>query len=164
MSRDCERSQRAWYRQPYLWLVLSPLLVIIVADLALVVYMGRAGSGVLPGAESRVGKLVTADERAPVEAIEMLRSPAGWRIEVEPGNKTSPASLALDFIHPVLSDRDFSVRLARGPGGGYHGRVPATISLPLNGRLHLRSSDGEWAWLVPYELHNGNLVLQDQAP
>jgi len=164
MSDGPDRSQRAWYRQPYLWLVLSPLLVIIVADLALVVFMGRTGSGVLPGAESRVGRLVTADDGAPVQTIDMVRTPAGWRIEARLENEASPTSLALDFIHPVLSDRDVSVRLAQSPDGGYRGRVPATISLPVTGRLHLRSSDGGWAWLVPYQLRDGNLVLADQAP
>ena len=164
MSANPKQSRAPWYRQPYLWLLLSPLLVIVVADLALVVYMGRAGSGVLPGAENRVGKLLTSGETVPVESFDMSRSPNGWRIDVRLAQEASPEWLGLDFVHPARANRDVGVRLRSSSAGDYRGRIPAAVPVPMRGRLHLRSSDGAWAWLTAYELRDGNLVIKDRAP
>lgn len=51
-----------WYREPYVWLVLSPLMIAVVTGLAMLTLASRIdGSELLPGGSERVGKLVTGE-------------------------------------------------------------------------------------------------------
>lgn len=123
-----------WYREPWAWFVLTPLIVVVIVSLSFVaVAVNKADDTVIDNyyKEGRmINQSLAQDKRA---ANWQIRADIQWqaasnRLDIELISPLipSPEALTLWLDHPFEEDLDLSVTAERVEGNRYRATIPAT--------------------------------------
>ena len=145
---------RPWFRQPLLWLTVSPLVVTVIAGTWLIVTTTQLGGvDALPGEYAKTGKLVALDEAALRRSATLaadargLLDREGQVLRVDLTLPERPGSLAADLIHATLPEQDLSLTL---DWDGESWRVDLPEQVPSRGELHVYPPDRAWRLVAAF--------------
>lgn len=146
---------RVWYREPYLWLVLAPLLVTVAASFVTLGIAIRAGGGeVIPGDYVQAGKLASLDAGVLERSMRMAEGASarlsgdGRVLRVTVPNAAEASALTATVLHPTDPARDLTVLLQR-EGDAFVAGLPADS--PRRGTLQVRDFAGQWRLGASFE-------------
>ncbi len=150
---------KPWYREFWLWFVMTPVIAAVIGGFATLIIAGRPPPLVVDDF-GQIALTVERNQQRDKRAAE-LGLAAELRFDAGPGKDRrtavvrlsgdAPERLRLDLIHPTRDDRDESVMLGRS-GELYAG----VISRPA-GRLYLQIADENGTWRL-----TGNLAPEQQ--
>jgi len=164
-------AQTHWYRSGYVWLVLAPLLVTVVAFLYTMYLLFASGNiDQLPGLGSKLGKIYTDQVSVPIQAslqVKTATASADYRAQLLltlPATVTTANAdrvqlgdqLDLHILHPTLTDRDRELQLRRSLREYV---VQLSAPLPERGTLWLRDPLSDWQQIVPFQMRGDKLLL-----
>ncbi|UZJ44732.1 FixH family protein [Marinimicrobium sp. C6131] len=152
-----------WYRQPWFWFVMSPLIVVVCVSLSFVtVSVFHADDRVVDNYYKQ-GRSINQsfEQEARARALNLKAD-----VEFDPvtgeillnltGNGTLPNVLHLLIGHPVNADQDQRVLLQKVRDGRYRGDLTRALShrryltlLPEHDATQMRSAE----WLLRGEIH-----------
>lgn len=147
---------RAWYREPMVWLMLALPAAAVVAGLSTVAIAVRAsGNDAVPESVRRTAQIQIADLAADRQAAQrrlrafvyVTRDTGAVRVSVT-GNTVTDARLQLRFIHATDGSQDAHATLVR-TGDAWLGRIDAPI---------------DRAWAVVLSAEDDNWRLQGSLP
>lgn len=140
MIPDGNEAHPAWYRQPWMWLVVGLPLTSVVASLFMVYISVKHKDDLVRDDWYKAGRAINQDLHAESRARELglaaslVLDPAGPAVSVSISNgKSLPERLQLLMVHSTLSGEDMTVMLQRGVDGSWRGALPR---LPM-GKRHL---------------------------
>ena len=144
------KTDNPWYREPYVWLMLAPLIAVVIASFAtLGIAIEHGGDSALPGEYRNAGKLIALD--APAHQRSLGIAPlVGGELEAATGRLVIsfddrlglPEALEVMYVHPTLPERDRTASLVRTAGGAYAAELdPIQMS---RGELHVYPADHAW--------------------
>lgn len=147
---------RPWYRQFWLWFVLSPLVVVVIASFVTLFIAGRPPALVVDDYR-QIPLVVERDRARELRAAELGVSAELQFTAAADGSRRvlvdlqgdSPARLRLDLIHPTREEFDQSTVLHR-TGAVYAGLVQP----PLN-RVYVSLHDEADTWRLTGTLPAG---------
>ncbi len=167
-----DTAQTHWYRSGYVWLVLAPLLVTVVAFFYTMHLLFASGNiDQLPGLGSKLGKIYTDQVSVPIQASLQLEQTAtastDYRAQLLltlPATVTTANAdrvqlgdkLDLHILHPTLTDRDRELQLRRSLREYV---VPLSAPLPERGTFWLRDPLSDWQQIVPFQMRGDKLLL-----
>lgn len=136
-----------WYRQPWAWFLLTPLIVIVLVMAVLISIAVRWSDDVVVDNYSREGRMynerLEQDQRA-----RDLNLQAQLEVDPEAGEvwltltgERSPDNLMLLIQHPTEADLDQAIRLSRVGAGRYRG----DLDYPLAHHRYLQLFAGDSA-------------------
>jgi uncharacterized protein len=140
-------SERPWYREPMVWLVIALPLSSIVAGtslLGLAIHVG--GADPVPDEVRRMSQIQVADLGADQRALARGLS-AELAIDAGTGalrlalDGIDDATLTLQFVHPTEAGQDRSLPLVRS-GDAWLGRFDGSLEHPW--QLRLAPADRQW--------------------
>jgi hypothetical protein len=146
-------SKQAWYRQPWLWLALAPMLLTMLAGVRLVFIAAEGADHAVEEDYIKRGKLLIEDthrrdaaRRLGLSATVRLQRVAGL---AEVGLRAAaPLSqpLRLRLVHPTDARRDQLAPLQELAATGAERRYRAQLPQGIDGRwlLYLEAADGSW--------------------
>lgn len=142
-----------WYRQPWLWFILSPLIVVMIAGFSMMYLAISTHDGVVVDNFYKDGLSIHTRSQQDQEAVDrglaakVMTDQQRISLKLSGNLETRPAQLTLLVIFPTQDDHDHSVRLIAS-GDLYTGVLPEN----LIGRrlLQLQPADVEQ---VPWRLH-----------
>lgn len=145
-----EYDEGPWYKQFWLWFMLVPLFILIMASFYLLYMAYTTHDGVVVDNYYRDGKgyVVRQEEDAFARAMG-LRSDVQWsdqRLAVNLSGKLTPLpeELELLIIFPTNDDFDISVTLQHRGLGEYVGQLPEAVSGRRLLQLHPLNAEQEW--------------------
>ncbi|WP_231492149.1 FixH family protein [Microbulbifer sp. HZ11] len=143
MSQKANSSKSApWFREPWFWMVMSPLILVVIVSFVLVSIAVRHGDDVVSDTYYKDSRLyhysAEQDQRAKDLNLAgmILFSPQDQSVSLDLRGELStyPASLVLILSHPVEADLDERIVLEEISTGRYRGQVAA----PLQHRWYLQ--------------------------
>ncbi|MBB3062954.1 FixH family protein [Microbulbifer rhizosphaerae] len=136
-----EHNSKPWYREPWLWLVLSPIILVVVVSTTMVAISVRYADDTVSDTYYKDSRMyhysARQDERARelgLAGMVQFQSGAGKVVLELNGDLEYPQRLLLTLSHPVEADQDRHILLTRETGGRYAG----SIDQPLQHRWYLR--------------------------
>jgi hypothetical protein len=146
---DSDSSNRPWYREPMVWMMIALPMAAVVAGLSTLAIAIRSGStDAVPDVVRRTLQIqdsdIAADRRAIELALrgELLIDPETGAIEARlDGLDRNEPTLSLRLLHAGRASRDLDVRLVQN-GERWLGRVEDTTGQAWN--IELASADGSW--------------------
>ncbi|WP_231757887.1 FixH family protein [Microbulbifer elongatus] len=163
MSQKANSNKTApWFREPWFWMVMSPLILVVIVSFVLVSVAVRHGDDVVSDTYYKDSRLyhysAEQDQRAKAMNLAgmILFSPEDKTVSLDlrgdlPGY---PESLVLVLSHPVEADLDERILLQEISTGRYRGQVAA----PLQHRWYLQVSplgeqESEAQWRLKGEIN-----------
>ena len=130
----------AWYREPWLWFVLAPIILVMITSSITVSIAFRTADDVVVDDYYREGRMLTQDYTADEYASSLglkgqLRFEPG-KLAFQLNNEAFAQDLVLLISHPAKAALDHTVELRRISPGNYH----ASYRKDLTGRWYLRLS------------------------
>ncbi|QHQ38559.1 hypothetical protein GTQ55_05875 [Microbulbifer hydrolyticus] len=129
-----------WYREPWFWMVMSPLILVVVVSMTMVSIAVRHGDDVVSDTYYKDSRMYhySAEQDQRARALNLagmlLFSPQDKTISLDlRGDIEFPEKLLLTLSHPVEADMDEHVVLEQISIGRYRGNVDA----PLQHRWYL---------------------------
>ncbi|WP_299599619.1 FixH family protein [uncultured Microbulbifer sp.] len=129
-----------WYREPWFWVVMAPLVVVVIVSLTMVSIAVRYGDDVVSDTYYKDSRMyhysAEQDERARALGLAgmLLFSPQNKTVTFDlRGDIEYPEQLLLTLSHPVEADLDEHIVLEQISIGRYRGQVEA----PLQHRWYL---------------------------
>jgi hypothetical protein len=157
--------RKPWYRETWLWVVLAPLIVVVLASFATLIIAGRAPPLVVDDF-GRIAMTVEREQQRDLRATalglaaELRFEPAAdaalERVEVRLTGD-APESLQLDLVHPTRDERDASAVLRR-EGTAWRGEIARPA-----GRRYLQLADADGGWRLAGERAAGQGVVELRA-
>ena len=145
---------RPWYRQPWLWFLLTPLIAVFIvgtsyAYLSVVTFDGMVKGDYAKSAKSfnidasRLTQAATLGLTAELHVDEVT---GDLRLTMHAHETLTDDSLLLAVIHPTMEDLDQDLTLALRPDGNYYG----TLSKNIEGKryIHLMDVDENWRMMT----------------
>ncbi|WP_340674192.1 FixH family protein [Microbulbifer salipaludis] len=130
-----------WYREPWFWMVMAPLVLVVIVSFVLVSIAVRYGDDTVSDTYYKDSRLyhysAEQDEQARALGLAgvLLFSPQDSTVSLDlRGNLTYPEKLLLTLSHPVEADLDEHVVLEQVSAGRYRGAVKA----PMQHRWYLQ--------------------------
>lgn len=153
---------KPWYREGWLWFVLSPIIATVIGTMITLVIAGGPPDlvvddyGQIPfTVEQDRGRDQRAALLGLVAEVHFIGTAASGERAVEVRlDGDEPPGLRLELVHPTLADRDERTLLARA-GAVYRG----VVSRPA-GRLYLQLSDEGGSWRMTGEIAPDQDALQ----
>lgn len=153
-----DEAKRPWYRQPWLWFVLSvPIASVILSSIMVTVAVVGKDSLVSDnyykdgmGINQTIEQDQLADELELRPSLELVDN----NIIIElVGNSSHPkfkkqAFLTLKILHPTVSERDQIIKLLPTPSGQFLGEIESSIE----GRRYLDLYAFDESWRIREEL------------
>ena len=143
------KNERAWYREPMVWMLIALPSIVIAASIITIVLAVKSGGGdVYPSMVKRTAQVQVEDLAADRTAIAMKLS-GMFRIDAATGSVRVelagvPAevnTLHLDLIHPAQASADMSADLVRA-GETFVGRIDNAAGKVWS--VELRDAQGNW--------------------
>lgn len=133
MQQDSQ-SPKPWYRQPWAWFLLTPLITIIIVMTAFISVSVKMADDVVVDNYSREGRMynerLEQDWRA--KALHMQADIqfdlATYEVWLNLSGADDPVSLVLLLQHPTSADLDQLVVLKRTATGRYRGDLDASLA------------------------------------
>ncbi len=132
---------RPWYREPWLWLVISPLILVVIVSFTMLSIAMRHGDDMVSDTYYKESRLyhysAEQDQRArELNLAGVLQfSPSDKSVTLDlRGQLDYPEKLLLSLSHPVEADLDEHILLEQVSVGRYRGLVQA----PLQHRWYLQ--------------------------
>ena len=132
---------QVWYREPGVWLLISPLLLVFAVCSVLIYFAVIAPDDRVSDDYYKQGKLINhrfaAEQRAEqmgLEAKVNLDTLSGEVFLTLSGEPLGSDTLRLFFSHPAQAAQDFSLKLSAVRTNVYRGELPAA----LTGRWYVR--------------------------
>lgn len=140
MLVDNEQDSNAWYREPWLWFVLAPLILVVFASIITVSIAFNTADDVVVDNYYREGRMLTQDFTADEYANTLglngkLSFQPGW-VSFTLNNTAFSQDLILLISHPAKAALDRSIKLRRISAGYYKNAYDGD----LVGRWYLRLS------------------------
>lgn len=136
-----EQTAKPWYREPWLWLVLSPIILVVVVCAIMVTIAVRYADDTVSDTYYKDSRMyhysARQDERAHefgLAGMVQFQSTAGKVVLELNGDLEYPERLLLTLNHPVEADLDRHILLTRASASRY----TASIDQPLRHRWYLR--------------------------
>lgn len=129
-----QESVAPWYRQPWLWFLLTPLITIVVVMGAYIAVSVKLADDVVVDNYSREGRMYNErlEQDHQAQALAMQAQVAfdldSYEVWVTLGGQASPESLILLVQHPTEADLDQVVLLKRVSDDRYRGDLDASIA------------------------------------
>jgi len=145
MSSHPQTDNKAWYKHPYLWLVICLPILSIVVSLSFVRTAFVTKVDIVRDDWYRDGRAQAQDmSRDTAAAAANLRAkvsitPQG-QVDVlltHAPNTAVPPKLDLNFFHPIRAAKDHTIRLSRREDGHYQGQLDAELLKPSNYHVEL---------------------------
>lgn len=168
VDRNADTS-RPWYREPWFWLVMSPLVLVVIISFTLVSVAVRHGDDVVSDTYYKESRLyhysAEQDQRAKELNLAgvLLFSPEEKIVTLDlRGQLEYPDKLLLSLSHPVEADLDEHILLEQLSIGRYRGEVQASLQhrwyLQLTPQLdpeELRNAQWRLKGEINFDLGNG---------
>ncbi|MCK7599157.1 FixH family protein [Microbulbifer sp. CAU 1566] len=166
---NVERAPAPWYREPWFWAVMAPLILVVIVSAVMVSIAVRYSDDVVSDTYYKDSRMyhfsAEQDQRARALnlAAMVLFSPADRVVSLDlRGQIEYPEKLLLTLSHPVEADLDEHIVLEQVSIGRYQGKVQA----PLQHRWYLQLlpelnpeqfRDAQWRLRgeINFELGNG---------
>jgi hypothetical protein len=154
---------KPWYREFWLWFILTPLIATVIGGLATLIIAGAPPALVVDDF-GQIAMAVEQDQARDRRATE-LRLAAEMRLAAgAPGETVSltltgdtPPGLWLQFIHPTRDDLDQRIWLEH-VGASYAGRAARPDT-----RVYLQLTDADATWRLTGELQPGQSSVELRA-
>jgi len=156
MSNSLEAS-RPWYRQPWLWFILTPLIAVFIVGTSFAYLSVVTFDGMVKGDYAKTAKSFNIDASRLTQA-KTLRLQGDLILDAVTGDiRLSMAAkdafanqqLVLEVIHPTVVELDQDLILALRPDGNYYG----TLNKNIDGKRYLHLSDQENTWRMMTEVN-----------
>ena len=156
MSNSLEAS-RPWYRQPWLWFILTPLIAVFIVGTSFAYLSVVTFDGMVKGDYAKTAKSFNIDASRLTQAKTLglqgdlvLDAVTGdIRLSLQSNTSISGEQLVLEVIHPTVVELDQDLILARRPDGNFYG----TLAKNIDGKRYLHLSDQENTWRMTKEVH-----------
>ena len=146
---------RPWYRQPWLWFLLTPLIAVFIvgtsyAYLSVVTFDGMVKGDYAKSAKSfnidasRLTQAETLGLKADLYVDEVT---GDLRLQMHANETFTNETLLLSVIHPTMEDLDQDLTLALRPDGNYYG----TLSKNIQGKRYIHLMDVGESWRMMTE-------------
>jgi hypothetical protein len=158
-------TEKPWYRQVWLWIMLVPLIGSVIAGFV-TLYLAGAPPALVVDDFGKIAMAVEMDQQRDRHAAELgLKARLQFGSRLAGGNTavslhlsgSTPERLKLELIHPTLEHRDQRVMLKRN-ADVYTGSV-----VRADTRLHVLLSDEQENWRLTGMLAPGQDALDLQA-
>lgn len=140
-SDNDERATSVWYREPWFWMLMAPLVVVVIVSFTLVTIAVRYGDDMVSDTYYKDSRLYhfSAEQDQRAKALNLagmlLFSPEDRTVSLDlRGQVEYPEKLLLTLSHPVEADLDEHIVLEQISIGRYRGEVQA----PLRHRWYLQ--------------------------
>lgn len=161
MQQDAQ-TPKPWYRQPWAWFLLTPLITIVIVMTAFITVSVKMADDVVVDNYSREGRMYNERVEQDVRAKELnLRAEIEFDLDTFEAwltltGEADPESLVLLLQHPTEADLDQVLLLKRTAAGRYRGDLDT--SLAYRRYLQLFEGDSEAdrtqaAWRLKAELN-----------
>lgn len=153
--------RKPWYRETWLWLVLSPLIAVVLASFTTLIIAGRPPALVVDDF-GRIAMTVEREQARDRRAAELgLAAEVRFAPTGEPGrlrvvvtlSGDAPPALRLELVHPTREERDATGRLTR-QGAEWRGEIATPAE-----RRYLQLTDEAGSWRLSGELARGQDAL-----
>ncbi|WP_239692649.1 FixH family protein [Microbulbifer mangrovi] len=142
MSHKADKQTPApWYREPWFWMVMAPLILVVVVSFTMVSIAVRHGDDVVSDTYYKDSRMYHFSAEQDQRARELnlagmlLFSPEDKTVALDlRGQVDFPEKLLLTLSHPVEADLDTHIVLEQISIGRYRGKVDA----PLQHRWYLQ--------------------------
>ncbi|HCH24305.1 MAG TPA: hypothetical protein DE179_08415 [Oceanospirillaceae bacterium] len=156
MSNSLEAS-RPWYRQPWLWFILTPLIAVFIVGTSFAYLSVVTFDGMVKGDYAKTAKSfnIDASRLTQAKALDLhaeltLDAVTGdLRLRMTAKDTFTSPQLMLEVIHPTVVELDQDLILALRPDGNYYG----TLNKNIDGKRYLHLSDQENTWRMMTEVH-----------
>lgn len=160
-----DAAPKPWYRQFWLWFVITPLIATVIASFV-TLYIAGSPPALVVDDFGRIEMTVERDEARDRRAAELGLAA---EVQFDPGPAdeatavavtlagAAPAALRLSLIHPTRQDRDHEAVLAR-TGAAYGGSVVRPGS-----RVYLIVTDDRGEWRLAGEIGPGQQAVTLRA-
>lgn len=142
-------SPRHWYREPFVWLLISFPLTAVIAGFVTLALAIQSDDGVVADDYYHRGKEINrvlardqAAARAGLDATVALDTP-GQQLVLSLGARdpqSLPAQVELQFLHATRAGLDRTLLVARGADGSYRAGLPVLAP----GHWHVQVSTPQW--------------------
>lgn len=161
-----EYDEGPWYKQFWLWFMLVPLFILVLASFYLLYLAITTNDGVVVDNYYRDGKgyVVRQEEDAFARAME-LQADVRWKsdtlsLQLDGRLTPLPEQLELLIIFPTNDDFDVTVIMDHRGLGEYVGQLPEPVSGRRLLQVHPLNTDTEWRLHADVEVPpSGDLVL-----
>ncbi len=149
-------ANRPWYRQPWLWFLLTPLIAVFIFGTSYAYLSVVTFDGMVKGDYAKSAKSFNIDNsRLRQAAILGLQGglvidpvTGDLRLTLNATNEFLDPQLMLQVIHPTMENWDQDLILAKRPDGNYYG----TLSKGIEGRRYLHLMDQANSWRMMTEV------------
>lgn len=157
-------ASRAWYREPWPWLIVSIPAASIVLGVVMFALAGRTNDGLVADDYYKQGLGINRVLGREARARELgLRASLSFNAErsvvrlVLQGSSAPPATVMLRLAHPTRAGEDQTVMLTNLGGGMYEG----SLAPPVRGRWHvmLEDASGQWRLAGVWRSDEPNVML-----
>lgn len=149
---------RPWYRQPWLWFLLTPLIAVFIvgtsyAYLSVVTFDGMVKGDYAKSAKSfnidasRLTQAATLGLTAELYVDEVT---GDLRLKMQSKDALNNEILLLSVIHPTMEDLDQDLTLARRDDGQYYG----SLSKNITGKRYIHLMDEGESWRMMTEANS----------
>ncbi|WP_226667337.1 FixH family protein [Microbulbifer aggregans] len=168
VSQNPNSNERPFYREPWFWLVMAPLILVVIMSALMVSIAVRFGDDTVSDTyykDSRMYHFVAhQDQRAAALNLAgfVLVDPAEKTLTLDlRGDIDFPEQLLLTMSHPVESDMDTHIMLEKLAAGRYRGTLAKTLEhrwyLQLSPALDPNHSEkAEWRLKGEINFNLGN--------
>lgn len=171
MSDQPGRAPKPWYREGWLWFVLTPPMCSIVVGLGLVFAAVTYGDSEVVDDRIDVGRAthkLHERERIAEEvgaAAELRVSESGVEVVWDGDEAARPETLRLLLTHPTRADADRVVYLKASDDGFRPVDGDTEAGTPLGRRyVQIEPEDGRWRLVGELEADAGSLSLRPRPP
>ncbi|WP_339614772.1 FixH family protein [uncultured Gilvimarinus sp.] len=137
MTTAAQKLERPWYKEPWLWFVLTPLIVVVVVSMVTVTLAVKYADDTVIDNYYKEGRMINQsleqDKRAKLWG---LTADMSWQAEgreltvvLHSDAIPMPASLSLWLDHPFDEKQDAFMVLQRSGKNQFHGTLPAFDNL-----------------------------------
>ncbi|HAZ60690.1 MAG TPA: hypothetical protein DCY89_03850 [Gammaproteobacteria bacterium] len=141
--------QRRWYREPFVWLCITPPLAAVVAGIVTTIIAVQGFDGVVIDDYYKKGlainRVIERDQRAAAMGLSARfdydHTVRTLTVHIEsPDPESLPATLVARLLHATRGGLDHQITLERTPAGTWFAPVP-----PLaRGHYHVQVEEADW--------------------
>jgi hypothetical protein len=147
-----------WYREPWFWIIISPLILVLVACAITITIAVKNADDVVIGNYYKEGLLIN-DEKERQRLALSLGLSGQLSFDLDLGEvvvifdnvdsaSTLPQNIQLSFAHPANKDEDFSLMLDKKSETQYFSELPKRLS-------------DKWYWAISPSSDSGEKIIPE---